>query len=159
MFDSTFYFAHRLLHRYAMDYHQLHHSIKGDKAWNAYYMHPIDSFLENTFPGFIGPLLLRFFIARSRRNIIVSTTATAMMMIPVGAVTVDPISIAAWFFYQELDNVRVHSGGDLRFLESGYHHYVHHQLYRCNYSNEWIDRLFGTYVESHNDAGVMEKKK
>ena len=132
VFDVVFYWGHRALHAtaWAFWFHDLHHSIKADRAWNAWYMNPVDSFLENTLPGLAGPVLWRLLVGSHGAG-------------------VDVVAVAAWFFYQELDNVKVHVGCDLGFLESGYHHYVHHQSHKCNYSNEWIDKLFGTYRETH----------
>jgi len=60
------------------------------------------------------------------------------------------VAMTAFFFIYELDTVKAHAGCHLGFLGGGgYHHFVHHQSHKCNYSNAWCDKLFGTFRGSH----------
>lgn len=128
--DTYFYWSHRLMHhRRVFKYvHRVHHLSHNPSPWAAYAFHPLEAVIE------VGILPL------------------AVLVLPV-----HPLALAIFGLYTFIFNVMGHLGYELlppalhrhwlgRWLNTGTHHNLHHQLVKGNYGlyfNLW-DTWMGT---------------
>jgi len=129
IFDTIFYYCHRLLHtRNFYKYHKSHHAWRAPIAAATAYGHPVDFFLHCVLPVALGPILVRSHI---------STTWL-------------------WYLVISLHEINDHSGFHFPWLRSPQAHDYHHKVGAANYGNfsRVLDTLHGTdirYRESGQD--------
>jgi len=118
--STLFYFSHRLLHKkwFFAKIHSLHHYYITEGWWTAFYVHPAE--LALMLITFQTPKLMSFYIP-----------------IPYTVVALWNIVSSLYFMFS-------HGKYEIVALRN---HWLHHKHYNCNYSSEWIDRLFGTYFD------------
>lgn len=129
--DVVYYGFHRIIH-WGVLYqwiHKIHHSAKNWYGVDIFYMHPI----ENIFT--VGS----FFIG-------------AMWWRPESPIMVlDLVTIAA------KTTLWAHCSGNICIMPKPVH-YLHHKLHKFNYSNVFMDYIFGSYTEK-GLSGMTEKQR
>lgn len=118
-----FYVFHRLLHTRWLygRIHSMHHQYVTDGWWTAFYCHPIEMIL--VLITFHIPKLLTFFYLMPRSVLL------------------------TWNITSSLYFMHTHGKREYPLRFPLRNHWLHHHQLSCNYSSEWIDRLFGTYIE------------
>ena len=119
--STLFYIVHRLLHTSFLyrRIHYIHHQFITRSWWTAFHCHPIEMIC--ILFTFQSPKLLSYIIP-----------------IPYSVLMTWNITSSTYFLH-------THGKSTFPFWFDLNNHMLHHIHYNCNYSSEWIDRLFGTF--------------
>lgn len=146
VFDTNFYWWHRLGHKYRRlfaSFHAEHHRPRYPTVWHLQYQHPLDYFATTA-----SPLAWIALLPLSTQSYLIAVTIAAFLNIAghagheVSNTVIGLPTPNGWA--ARLDPLR---RGVARFFNNVLHHDLHHQKCRDNYSLYFTfwDRLCGTF--------------
>ncbi len=140
--ELHFYLIHRLIHWPPLyrTVHKVHHYNNNPTPWSAIAMHPVEQFLY-----FSGVVIYWVIPAHPIHSIF--HLAHCMLASAPGHVGFDKVVAA-----------------DDKLIDMpGYHHYLHHKFFECNYADGVVpfDRWFGTFHDGtrESEQRLMERLK